>query len=439
MPIDKIRALALCSCLAAGITVVWAAEGGSQILFNEVRAKVIDNVRRFPRYTCVQTVVRSQFELPRTGSTCARAIANQAANPFDRVLRWHDRLRLDVAVGDKSEIFSWAGASKFEAGDISDLVSRGASGSGEFGSFLAAVFGGDAEGFVYHGLKDMPFGRVASYDFTVPLAKSHYQYAARGKGYTRVGYRGSFFADLDTAELKELDLLVDEFPVSDGVCRVEDKIQYARVKIGENTFMLPSVSSMDVVYNNSTESLNETSFGGCREYVGESTIRFDVDENGNVPDAEKRPELRPLPPKTHLRVRIDPPVNSDKAAAGDPITGVVMFPVKEKNDVVVHAGDKLHGRLVRLEQTMSVPPRWTVAILFETIELNGVEQKISLKPDDDGDRSPSGPIGGRGRITPVGAGSSITSERPAGGGIFSFVEYGNLVLGQRFESEWETR
>ncbi len=432
----KITTVATYACIA--VAAAWAADSGAQILFNAVRKNVADNIRNFPRYVCVQTVVRSQFELPRTGGSCASAIKNNDRNANSRILRWHDRLRLDVAVGQQSEMFSWAGASKFESGEITSLIARGASGSGEFGSFLASVFGGDAEDFIYRGLADNALGRVASFDFTVPLAKSHYRYSSSGKAYTTVGYRGSFFADPETADLRELDLEATDFPVSDGVCRVEDKIEYARTQIGANTFMLPHNSSMDVVYSNSTESLNETTFSGCREYVGESTIRFDVDENGNTADTAKRPELKPLPPKTHLRVRIDPPVNSDKAAAGDPITGVVTNPVKEKGEVIVKAGDKLHGRIVRLEQDMGNLPRWTVAILFETLERNGIEQKVSLKPDDDGDRSPSGSPNGRGRISPVAA-NSIRSERPAGGGIFSFQEFGNLVLGPKFESEWETQ
>ena len=432
----KTTALATYACIAAAAAC--AADSGAQLLFNTIRKNVADNVRKFPRYVCVQTVIRSQFELPPAGSSCANAIKNNERNGSDRILRWHDRLRLDVAVGEQSEMFSWAGASKFESGDLTSLIARGASGSGEFGSFIASVFGGDAENFIYRGLKDIPLGRVASFDFTVPVTKSHYRYSS-GKAYTTVGYHGSFFADPETADLRELDLEATDFPTSDSVCRIEDKIEYAGTKIGADTFMLPHNSAMDVVYSNSTESLNETTFSGCREYVGESTIRFDVDENGNATESAKRAEQKPLPAKTHLHVRIDPPVNSDKAAAGDPITGVVTTAVKEKGEVVVKAGDKLHGRIVRLEQNMGTLPRWTVAILFETLERNGIEQKVSLKPDDDGDRSPSGLPGGRGRISPVGAGNSITSERPAGGGIFSFQEYGNLVLGPKFESEWETR
>jgi hypothetical protein len=437
----SMRAKVLIAYAAAGMAVLWAAESTAQILFNKIRAGVVDNVKRFPRYTCVQTVVRSQFELPRAGDSCASAIANNERNGANAILRWHDRLRLDVAVGEKSEMFSWAGASKFESGDISQMVSKGASGSGEFGSFLASVFGGDGEGFVYKGEQDTPLGRLAVFDFRVPLAKSHYQVSSSGKAYATLPYHGSFFAEPESADLRELDILANEFPPNDSVCRVDDKIQYQRVQIGQNSFMLPKKSSMDVIYRNSTESLNEASFAGCREYVGESTIRFDVDENGNTPDEEKRAELRQLPPKTRLHVRISPSVDSDKAAAGDPIIGVVDTAVKVKGETLVHVGDKLHGRIVRLEQSLGPTPRWTVAILFETIERAGVEQKIALKPVDDGDRSTLGaPAGGRrGFSTPQQQGPPITSERPAGGGIFSFAESGNLVLGHSFESEWETR
>ena len=197
---------------------------------------------------------------------------------------------------------------------------------------------------------------------------------------------------------------------------------------------------MDVLYSTATESLNETTFSACREYVGESTIRFDADENGNTPDAAGKDALKAVPPKTRLRVRINPPVDSGTAAAGDPITGVVDTPVRNKGEVIVRAGDKLRGRILRLEQTMGDVPRWTLAILFETLERNGVEQKVTLKPTDDGDRSPQARwVAGGAGILRAGSVSVIMAERPVGGGIFSFAADGNVVLGQKFESEWETR
>ncbi len=432
--------------IACGALVLFAADSLAQTLFDRVQKNVATNLKRFPRYTCVQTIERSTFELPQTGATCATALASRQKNLKSRTLRWHDRLRLDVAVGERAEMVSWAGASRFEGGDVSDLVGRGASGSGEFGAFLTSVFAGDAQDFRYTGLRDTPLGRLAVFDYTVPLDKSHYQITTSLKELTTIAYRGSFFADPDSGDLNELDVQAD-LPAGDSVCSLSDTIEYKKTTIGDGAFMLPSRSTMDVIYKNSTESLNETTYSGCREYVGESTIRFDGDENGNLPEETKRAALRPLPPKTHLRVRIDPVLDARKAAAGDPIIGVIENQVKDRNDIIVHAGDKLHGRVVRWDQTLGNAPRWTVGIVFETIERGGVEQSISLRPTDDGDRS-SGPQRGRNVLDRPTPGTSsdparvpqdIRSERPAGGGIFAFSEPGNLILGGRFESEWETR
>ena len=140
-------------------------------------------------------------------------------------------------------------------------------------------------------------------------------------------------------------------------------------------------------------------------------------------------------------MKISPPVDSATAAAGDPITGVIEYAVKQKGETLVRVGDKLHGRIVRLEQNLLPTPRWTVAILFETISRNGIEEKISLRPLDDGDRYQeyAQSIGRRGGGAPSVAPSAITTERPAGGGIYGFNDPGNLVLGPKFESDWETR
>ncbi|HEY4085442.1 MAG TPA: hypothetical protein VGM43_05865 [Bryobacteraceae bacterium] len=429
------RVLIFCAYAALGGLAVWAADA-AQELFNRTRENVVANLKQFPRYVCVQTVTRAQYQLPPAGSSCASVIAARDRKSAERILREHDRLRLDVAVGDKSDMYSWAGASQFDSEDIAHIVSRGTSGSGEFASFLTGVFGGDAQKFTYTGEKALPIGRLAVFDFEVPLERSHYRYTVDSKDYVTIGYHGSFFVDPATANLRELDVDVHDFPQSSHVCRAQDRIEYAQTKIGDNTFLLPSHSTMDVLYGNYSESLNETTFSGCREYVGDSTIRFDVDENGDTPEEVKRRALPALPPKTRMRVRIDPPVDANTAAAGDPITGVVTSPVKEKGVVVVNAGDKLVGRIVRLEQTMGPAPRWTVAIVFNKLERNGVEEKVSMKPDDDGDRSPM--VRTMGRVRPQPA-SFITDERPAGGGIFSFQEGGDLVLGPNFVSEWETR
>ena len=435
---------ALAICLLGLVAVVPALTDASppQALFNQVRAKILNNIARVPRYTCVETIERNMHR-PQLGfrpSTCASTIAARAGQSSPGLLTWHDRLRLDVAIVGYAEMFSWAGASAFETGAMDQLAATGATGSGAFSSFLASIFGADADHFQYVGERQTPFGLLSTFEYNVPVGKSHYQ-TRMGDGKDRIiGYHGAFYVIPATATLRRLEVVAEQFLTGEA-CRVVDTMDYTTVKIGSGEFMLPAISTMDVLYATGDEAHNETHFSGCREYVGESTIRFDDPDDSASPAAAAREALKSLPPKTHIRVKIDPPINSATAAAGDPITAVVERDVKQKGQVIVRATDRLHGRLLRLEQNMVPTPEWTVAIRFDAIERDGVTQPVSFKPVDDGDRRPTPPPGMMGRrggtITPQQPAMNL--KRPEGAGIFILPGLGNLILDQKFHSEWETR
>jgi hypothetical protein len=427
--------------ITAGIAPIasLSADSPAQTLFNLVRDKILGNIERVPRYTCVETVTRVSHR-PQYGNrptSCAGLIAARAQLSSPGLLTWHDRLRLDVAVGKDSEMFSWAGAASFETGAMNDLAATGATGSGAFSSFLASVFGHDAEQFRYVGDRETPFGMLATFEYVVPEAKSHYTYRTGVDTDRIIGYHGTFYVISGSGTLRRLEVVADRFPAGDA-CQVIDTMDYTTVKIGSGDFILPEVSTMDVIYSNGEEARNETRFSGCREYVGESTIRFDDAEDTASSAAVARAALKALPPKTRIRVKIDPPIDTETAAAGDPIIGVVEHEVKEKGQVVVRTTDRLHGRLLRLEQNMLPAPKWTVAIRFDSIERDGVTQPVTFKPVDDGDRSPAQVSygGRRGRVTPV---PVNTIKRPPGTGVFILPATGNLILDQKFHTEWETR
>jgi hypothetical protein len=121
-----------------------------------------------------------------------------------------------------------------------------------------------------------------------------------------------------------------------------------------------------------------------------------------------------------VEIGLTSPIHSETAAAGDPVTAAILHDVKD----AAHANDTVHGRILRLEQFL-FPPRWVVAIRFDTIEHNGVEKALDLRPMDDGDRARRNTI--------------VTEKRPPGAGVFIFPQRGSLVLDQKFHSEWETR
>ncbi|MEP6716314.1 MAG: hypothetical protein ABJC09_12130 [Terriglobia bacterium] len=425
-------ALVSCTALIVVCAAAFTQENPAQFLFNRLREKVRGNLAKVPRYTCVQTITRAQY-MPQYGrrpESCAGMIAAREANPARGLVTWHDRLRLDVAVGADSEIFSWAGARSFESGDLADLAVSGPTGSGDFGSFLASVFGGFADSFRYLGERDISLGHLAAFEYSVPIAKSHYTYRLRNGGKGVIGYGGTFYADPATADLKRL--VVDARDFSSGeVCRVLDTMDYSQVKIGTGDYLLPDVSNMVVLYRNGEETANQTHYSGCHEFTGESTIRFDDGEDSDTPAQATKSALKALPPGTPIKVKIDPPINSATAAAGDAITGVVEHDVKQNGVVIVRATDLLRGRILRLEQFLAPEPYWVVAIRFDAIDRGGVEQPLKLRPTDDGDRMPSGTISRLRRI-PV-------PERAAGAGIFLLPGIGNIVLDEKFHSEWKTR
>jgi hypothetical protein len=121
-------ALRTCVLLLAAATTARTADPDPQELFRKVRAKVLNDVSHVPRYTCVQTVNRAQYR-PQYGikpASCRALIAARKQLTSSGYLIYHDRLRLDVAVVDGAETFSWAGARRFETSRVDDLVKSGA-------------------------------------------------------------------------------------------------------------------------------------------------------------------------------------------------------------------------------------------------------------------------------------------------------------------------
>jgi hypothetical protein len=399
-------ALRLSFVLLAAATAASTADPEPHELFRKVRARVLDDVSHVPRYTCVQTVNRAQYR-PQYGTkpaSCRAMIAarRQLISPGFLIVR--DRLRLDVAVVDGAETFSWAGARRFETSHVDELVKSGATGSGEFVSYLISVFGSDTDSISYLG--------QSLFAFTVPLEKSHYRYSTDGPERT-TGYHGSFLVDPATAELKRLTVVADEFPANEAACRVEDTMDYHRVKIGNGDFLLPEAATMDVLFNEGIESVNEISYSDCHEYAGESTIRFEDD--ATAPAAPQSETAQPVAPARQLaaglrfRIGLTSPIHTETAAAGDAVTGVVLHEVKDRKlGIIARANDVVHGRVLQLEQHMYPHPRWLLAIRFDTLEHDGVEQPLTLKSRD---------------------------HR----GTFIFEQAGNVVIDQSFHSEWETR
>ena len=96
-----------------------------------LRDRVLEHGQSIPNHTCVETVERSRYK--HTGEpvkSCDTILARrrQSGAPSRLRLATTDRLRFDVGLSIEREIYSWAGANKFEEGEIDEIVPHGAMG-----------------------------------------------------------------------------------------------------------------------------------------------------------------------------------------------------------------------------------------------------------------------------------------------------------------------
>jgi hypothetical protein len=85
----------------------------------------MEDVARLPNFTCVQTITRRVYAAKKRPPSCDELIRASNAGKRKVPLSLWDRLRVDVAIADKKEVYSWVGAERFEHDDLQQLVSGG--------------------------------------------------------------------------------------------------------------------------------------------------------------------------------------------------------------------------------------------------------------------------------------------------------------------------
>jgi hypothetical protein len=288
---------------------------------------MVDQLRRQPNYTCVETVERS-----------ARSGARKS-------FQLKDTLRMEVALVDGKEMFAWPGAKKFEATDLSDMVKDGAIGTGNFALFARAIFTAPSGAFEYRG----PEGALVRYDYRVPLLQSGYT-IRMGEKHALVAYRGSIFADPKSLDVQRIDVIAENIPRILDLAETDTRMDYARVKIGDADFLLPAESQLTLVDLDGQEHRNHVRLSACREFTGESVLSFaDAPEDSAAAAPAKIEEIS-LPADLLLDLRLDVDIDTDTAAVGDLVLARLGSDVKQKGRVLVAKGATVTGRITRLEK-----------------------------------------------------------------------------------------
>ena len=352
----------LWASVSAGADNVPTKVPAGDALFGEVRSKMIANLARLPNYTCLQTIERKVRRAP--------------SRRYELV----DMVRLEVALVNGKELFSWPGAGNFEDKEISQIVSGGAIGNGTFAMHAKSIFQSRNARITYVGAVTRNNRAVLQWDYEVPKLLSGYTLRS-GSREAIVGYHGTIWANPETLDLLRLEVEADHIPPELHMARAMDSVDYMRAEIGGQSFLLPQSAELKMVDEGNSESVNVTRFTGCRQYSGESVLVFSdpAPDGGALAAAPKTIEV---PGGLVLEVALETPIASATSATGDPVTAVLRKAVKKSGAVIAPKGALLHGRITTLRRENGQRSAYyIVGLEFFELEFPGAKGAIRTELD----------------------------------------------------------
>ena len=310
-----------------------AGAGGAE-LAARARQAVGGMLTRLPDYTCQETLQRTWREA--------------GGKKFGTL----DRVRLEVAFVNGTEMYAWPGSTKFGELKLDQVISdRGAFGTGDFGEHLRGAY--------LAGLplrlagKDALEGRNAwKFTQSVPDGLSHFEVISP-RARATVGYSVTAWHDAATLALLRFELRAAGFPRKIPFQSVFTATDYATVKVNDLPVRLPVMTEVSVVARDGRENRTVSSFSNCREYTGSSKLTFDAP----TPEREPRQdEVTPprgseasLPAGVQIQVRLDDAVELKKVARGDTAAMTVARDAFRDGRKVLSAGARVIGRWTLVE------------------------------------------------------------------------------------------
>jgi hypothetical protein len=328
------------------------------LLLARIKTHMMETLTRQPNYTCLETVERWQ------------------RNAIARQFQFVDRLRMEVALVDGKEMFAWPGSQQFEEHDLRDWVPSGTFGTGEFAAHSRVVFGTNAATFEARGEQNLEKRPAVRFDFNVPRLSAAYQIRT-GTAKEIVGYHGAFYVEPQSLDLMRLEVFADDLPASLRLKSVSDRMDYARVRIGEGDFLLPESSEVVLVDLNGHVDRNQLRFSACRQYTGQSKLSFDDVASAPLATPTQKSELD-LPRNLGIALSLTDDINLDSAAIGDPVKARLHDDLKLRGRLVLAKGATASGRISRLERH----PNFTVlGLIFTDLDSSSGHTRLELQFD----------------------------------------------------------
>ena len=159
--------------------------------------RLLADLKRMPRYTCVQTITRTYYEGKHrfVRPSCSTLISEHNERKKKLPVEGWDRLRLEVALVEGKSVYSWVGAPRFSDDTLDKLAGSGPLGSGDFGLFISGIL--HHATLVSQGERLVDGNRLFEYSYEMPIGKSSYN-VKLPDGWAVTGYSGTLLLDPET-------------------------------------------------------------------------------------------------------------------------------------------------------------------------------------------------------------------------------------------------
>jgi hypothetical protein len=379
----------------------------------KARDKVLAAAAQLPKYVCTETIERSYYSRKEPSEdplSCERILVDRKKGRYSLKLDATDRLRVSVTEAQGREIYSWTGTAPYEHG-VEDILQSGPISTGAFAVHLLDIFSNPSVRFRLVGERL----DALEYGFRVPAEASRYVVGA-GAQWLPTGYGGSIHVDKDSLDVRRFTFETDELPPETSMCEAGATLEFPGRQTPGSSWFVPGKSSAHDVMRDATET-------------DRVTILSDCHETSVAPAPPPARTGAPLPPDLRVSLMFTAPIDTDVAAAGDPISATVTEPVIAGSRIALDRGATVTGRIVRMRRQWD-PPLLLISIAFETLEDNGVNSPFYAKLIDP---APAVEKGLYRNIALTGHGLKDWPE-----GRFGFKPRAHLVVPVPFKSIWLT-
>jgi hypothetical protein len=245
-----------------------------------------------------------------------------------------------------------------------------------------------------------------------------------------------------TYDIVRLALQSSDIPPQLMLVESSHSVDYARIKLGEDEFLLPQTAGSRMIKFSGEESVNRVEFTQCHLYGAESSISFGMQEERLqfATTGASETERKPLPAELDVVTRLVSPITQDSAVGGL-IEATISGNVPRKGKVLIPEDSTVRGIIRRLEWNADKGGYYIVGVEFTDIDAAGVRYRFfaDLQTLDRVPGVDFALVTDTTRNKQVAGNTEILTLPPLPGVGLFFVRGRKLELPKGFRLKWKTR